>query len=153
MQITKMANVCGTLARLPRMIPACRGTDRRCEAARYILHRASRGFDARFRRMSCSCLNPPSLVAWNKGTGYFTTYSHCWAEAYRKDNMILGEKRTGMYNELQIDARSAAQRKENENKGCSPCRQISVRLHLCPSAIGIVIPALDWPATPDVVPE
>ena len=30
------------------------------------------------------------------------------------------------------DARSAAQRKENEKKGCSPCRQTSVRLHLCP---------------------
>ena len=38
------------------------------------------------------------------------------------------------------DSRSAAQRKENEKKGCSPCRQTSVRLHLCPLPQGLSFP-------------
>ena len=44
--------------------------------------------------------------------------------------------------QLRRDPRSAARRKENETKGCRPCRQTSVRLR------EMVIPASDWPATP-----
>ena len=34
-------------------------------------------------------------------------------------------------------AHSAARRKDNEKKSCSPCRQTSVRLHLCPLPQGL----------------
>ena len=42
--------------------------------------------------------------------------------------------------ELRRDTRSAAQGKENEKKGCSPCRQASVRLRLCPLPQGLSFP-------------
>ena len=42
--------------------------------------------------------------------------------------------------QVRTDARSAAQRKENEKKGCSPCRQDSVRLRLCPLPQGLSFP-------------
>ena len=42
--------------------------------------------------------------------------------------------------QLRRDARSAAQGKENEKKGCSPCRQASVRLRLCPLSQGLSFP-------------
>ena len=41
---------------------------------------------------------------------------------------------------LRRDACSAAQGKENEKKGCSPCRQASVRLRLCPLPQGLSFP-------------
>ena len=42
--------------------------------------------------------------------------------------------------QLRRDARSAAQVQENEKKGCSPCRQASVRLRLCPLPQGLSFP-------------
>ena len=39
--------------------------------------------------------------------------------------------------QLQRDTRSAAQRKVNEKKGCSPYRQASVRLRVCPLPQGL----------------
>ena len=39
--------------------------------------------------------------------------------------------------QLRRDAHTAAQGKENEKKGCSPCRQASVRLCLCPLQQGL----------------
>ena len=42
--------------------------------------------------------------------------------------------------QLRRDARSAAQGKENEKKGCSPGRQTSVRLRLCPLPQGLSFP-------------
>ena len=42
--------------------------------------------------------------------------------------------------QLRRDARSAGQEKENEKKGCSPCRQASVRLRLCPLPQGLSLP-------------
>ena len=57
--------------------------------------------------------------------------------------------------QVQRDTRSTARRKENEKRGCSPCRQTSVRLHLCPLPQGLSFAPLmsHWPATPDTVPE
>ena len=42
--------------------------------------------------------------------------------------------------QVRRDARSAALGKENEKKGCSPGRQTSVRLHLCPLTQGLSFP-------------
>ena len=42
--------------------------------------------------------------------------------------------------QLQRDARSAAQGKENEKKGCSPCRQASIKFCLCPLPQGLSFP-------------
>ena len=42
--------------------------------------------------------------------------------------------------QLRRDARSVTQRKENEKKGCSHCRQASVRLRLCPLPQGLSFP-------------
>ena len=42
--------------------------------------------------------------------------------------------------QLRRDARSAAQGKENEKKGYSPCRQASIRLRLCPLPHGLSFP-------------
>ena len=42
--------------------------------------------------------------------------------------------------QLWRDARSAVRRKKNEKKGCSQCRQTSVRLCLCPLPQGLSFP-------------
>ena len=51
-------------------------------------------------------------------------------------NLELAEKSL----QVRRDARSAARRKEIEKKGCSPCRQTSVRLQLCPLPQGLSFP-------------
>ena len=42
--------------------------------------------------------------------------------------------------QLRRDAHSAARGKENSKKGCSPCRQASIRLRLCPLPQGLSFP-------------
>ena len=42
--------------------------------------------------------------------------------------------------QVRRDTRSAARRKTNEKKGCSPCRQASVRPRLCPLPQGLSFP-------------
>ena len=42
--------------------------------------------------------------------------------------------------QVRRDTRSAPRGKENEKKGCSPCKQASVRLRLCPLPLGLSFP-------------
>ena len=55
--------------------------------------------------------------------------------------------------QVQRDTCSAARGKESEKKGCSPGGTDQRQTSIVPSATGTVIPASDWPATPDAVPE